>query len=90
MPQYVIPQEAAEERYDALADRSFAEGSKAGATGDKYLRDTVFLATVLFLVGISGHFPLRQARYGLIGIGTLILIFAVTQLLSLPGPPPGH
>jgi hypothetical protein len=87
MPQYVIPQEAAARRYDATADASFAKGSEAGTTGDKYVRDTVFLATVLFLVGISGHFPLRQARYGLIGVGVLILIFAVEQLLGLPGPP---
>ena len=66
---------------------SFARGSEAGATGDEYVRDTVFLATVLFLVGISGHFPLRQARYGLIGVGALILVFAVIQVLGLPGPP---
>jgi hypothetical protein len=87
MPQYVIPQEHAANVDDAQADASFAKGSEAGATGDKYVRDTVFLATVLFLVGISGHFPLRQARYALIGIGTLILAFAVVQLLGLPGPP---
>lgn len=90
MPQYVIPQEAAATHYDAQADVNFAKGSAAGATGDKYVRDTVFLATVLFLVGISGHFPLRQARYGLIGIGALILVFAVVQLLGLPAPPSGH
>ena len=48
---------------------------------------SVFLATVLFLVGISGHFPVRQARYGLIGIGGLLLIFSVIQLAELPGPP---
>ena len=47
----------------------------------------MFLATVLFLVGISGHFRVRQARYGLIGIGALILAFAVFQLLGLPAPP---
>jgi hypothetical protein len=87
MPQYVIPQEAAAAAGDAAADREFAKGSDAGATGDKYVRDTVFLATVLFLVGISGHFPLRQARYGLIGVGALILMFAVAQLLGLPKPP---
>ena len=87
MPQYVIPQEAATTANDAKADSEFAKGSAAGATGDKYVRDTVFLATVLFLVGISGHFPLRQARYALIGIGALILGFAVIQLLGLPGPP---
>jgi hypothetical protein len=87
MPQYVIPQEAQANMDDREADRSFASGSAAGATSDKYVRDTVFLATVLFLVGISGHFPLRQARYALIGIGSLILLFAVVQLLGLPGPP---
>ena len=87
MPQYVIPQATVAGAYDKAADASFAKGTKAGATGDKYVRDTVFLATVLFLVGISGHFPLRQARYGLIAIGVLLLVFSVVQLAELPGPP---
>ncbi len=89
MPQYVIPQEVAADAYDKQADAEFAKGSHAGSTGDKYVRDTVFLATVLFLVGISSHFPVRQARYGLIGVGALILVFAVIQVLGLPGPPAG-
>jgi hypothetical protein len=87
MPQYVIPQEAAEKAHDARADAAFARGSEAGATADKYIRATVFLATVLFLVGISGHFRIRQARIGLIAAGGLLLAFAVIQLLGLPGPP---
>lgn len=87
MPQYVIPQEQASKVYDAQADANFTRGSEAGATSDKYVRDTVYLATVLFLVGISGHFPVRQGRYGLIGIGCLFLVFALVQLLNLPGPP---
>jgi hypothetical protein len=87
MPQYVIPQEAATTAYDARADAAFAKGSAAGSTADKYVRDTVFLATVLFLVGISGHFRIRQARLGLIGLAGFLLAFAVIQLLGLPGPP---
>jgi hypothetical protein len=87
MPQYVIPQEGASRVADAQADANFSKGSEAGTTGDKYVRDTVFLATVLFLVGISSHFPLRQARYALIAVGALTLGFAVVQLLGLPGPP---
>jgi hypothetical protein len=87
MPQYVIGQEVAANAYDAQADAAFAKGTGAGATGDKYVRDTVFLATVLFLVGISSHFPLIQARYSLIGVGILILAFSIVQLLGLPGPP---
>jgi hypothetical protein len=87
MPQYVIPQEAAEKAHDARADAAFAKGSEAGDTADTYIRATVFLATVLFLVGISGHFRIRQARMGLIGAGGLLLAFAAIQLLDLPGPP---
>ena len=87
MPQYVIPQEAVAKAHDARADAAFAEGSEAGQTADRYVRATVFLATVLFLVGISGHFRIRQARMGLIGAGGLLLAFAVIQLLDLPGPP---
>jgi hypothetical protein len=87
MPQYVIPQANAANAYDAAADAAFARGTTAGATGDKYVRDTVFLATVLFLVGISGHFTVRPARGGLIAIGVLLLVFSIVQLLSLPGPP---
>jgi hypothetical protein len=87
MPQYVIPQDAQAKFYDVQADAAFTKGSDAGSTADKYIRDTVFLATVLFLVGISGHFRIRQARLGLIGIAGLLLVFSVIQLLGLPGPP---
>ncbi|MBV9050177.1 MAG: hypothetical protein JOY58_18050 [Solirubrobacterales bacterium] len=87
MPQYVIPQQTTAAAYDATASAAFASGSTAGSTSDKYIRDTVFLATVLFLVGISGHFRIRLARLGLIVVGASLLVFAVIQLLGLPGPP---
>jgi hypothetical protein len=87
MPQYVIPQQALANRYDAEADKAFAEGQSAGETADKYVRDTVFLATVLFLVGISGHFRIRQARFALVGIGLVLLAFSIIQLAGLPAPP---
>ena len=87
MPQYVIPQEQLAKRLSAQADAAFARGSAAGENSDKYVRDTVFLATVLFLVGISGHFGIRTARLGLVGVGIAILIFSAVTLLGLPAPP---
>jgi hypothetical protein len=87
MPQYMIPQEVASQLHDRRADAAFTKGENAGSTSDKYIRDTVFLATVLFLVGISGHFRIRQARYGLIAVAALFLVFAVIQLVGLPEPP---
>jgi len=87
MPQYLVPQEQLAFAYDGEADGLFLKGSQAGATSDKYIRVTVFLATVLFLVGIGGHFRIRGARYAVISVGGLLLVFSVVQLLELPGPP---
>ena len=87
MPQYVIPQQTLANKLDAQADEEFTTGSDAGGTADKYVRDTVFLATVLFLIGISGHVKLRQARYGLVTLGVVLLVFSVIQLIGLPPPP---
>ncbi len=87
MPQYVIPQQTQANDYDAQADAEFTTGTDAGGTGDKYVRDTVFLATVLFLVGISSHFGFRQGRYALVTVGIALLVFSVIQLAGLPAPP---
>jgi hypothetical protein len=42
---------------------------------------------VLFLVGISTRFPLRGARYALVGVGTVLLLVSFVLLLQLPEPP---
>jgi hypothetical protein len=74
-------------RLDSQADAYYAEGQHAGETGDKYIRVTVILATVLFIVGISSHFRIRNIRIGLVLLGTGLLIFAAVEILQLPGPP---
>ena len=58
------------------------DGASAG-----YVRVTVFLASVLFLVGISTHFPSRGVRYALIGLSAAVLVVALVQLAQLPRPP---
>ena len=87
LPQYRIPQEAQASVLNRKAEDFFAEGQASAATADKYVRLTVFLAAVLFLVGISSHFPVRVARYGLLALALLMLLVSVVQLLGLPGPP---
>jgi hypothetical protein len=86
MPQYKQPGIAAAKELDVKASEEFARGESQGSTADKYVRTTVLLASVLFLVGISSHFPLRGARYTLIGIGTAVLLFSLVQLAQLPVP----
>jgi hypothetical protein len=87
MPQYRIPQQAAGLTLSAQADAYFRAGEAAAGTADKYVRLTVFLAAVLFLVGIGSRFPVRAARYGLVGVAGVLLIVSIVQLLGLPGPP---
>lgn len=87
MPQYRQPEVEAARRLDDQADEAFAAGASDGNTADDYVRTTVFLAVVLFLVGISAHFPLRAARYGLIVLGVVLLVISLVQLAQLPRPP---
>jgi hypothetical protein len=87
MPQYRIPQEAQAKVLNAQADAYFAEGQAADTTADKYVRLTVLLAAVLFLVGIGSRFPLPVARYGLNAVAGVLLIVSIIQPLGLPGPP---
>jgi hypothetical protein len=87
MPQYVIPQEKQAVELTARADELFSEGQSAAGTADKYVRLTVLLAAVLFLVGIGSRFPVRVARHGLIALAAGLLVVCVIQLLGLPGPP---
>jgi hypothetical protein len=73
--------------FDKQADEAFASGQDAGTKSDKYIRTTVFLASVLFLVGISTRFPVRGGRYALVGLGAVLLVVSFVLLLQLPGPP---
>jgi hypothetical protein len=87
LPQYQIPQDAQARVATAQANAYFTEGQAAAGTADKYVRLTVLLAAVLFLVGIGSRFPVRLARYGLNGVAAVLLVISVVQLLGLPGPP---
>ena len=87
MPQYVLPQATLANALDAKANSYYALGEQAGSNADGYVRTTVYLATVLFLVGISGHFKVRAARIGLISIAGVILVFSSISLIVAPKPP---
>jgi len=87
MPQYVQPELIQANALDARADHYYSLGETAGSNSDGYVRTTVYLASVLFLVGISGHFRVRSARTVLVGMGGIILVFSVILLIAAPKPP---
>jgi hypothetical protein len=87
MPQYNPAGTVHAKLLDAQANGQYAKGQEAAVTGDKYVRVTVILASVLFIVGISSHFPTRGIRIGLVAVGAALLIFGSVEILQLPGPP---
>jgi len=85
MPQYRLPVQARANALDSAADARFHAGNQAGLVGDNYVRITVFLAAVLFLVGIGSSFKLHGVRYALIIFGSVLLILSIVLILRQPG-----
>jgi hypothetical protein len=87
MPQYRPAGEAEASALDAKADAAYTDAEHGGKNSDNYVRTTVVLASVLFLVGLSTQFPYRAIRLGLIGLGVALLTVAVATIVQLPTPP---
>jgi hypothetical protein len=87
MPQYRLADQAKAEALDREAVAASVAGHHAGVVGDDYIRITVFLAAVLFLVGIGSTFKLPTIRYALISVGSMLLILATVLMLRQPGLP---
>jgi hypothetical protein len=87
MPQYRLADQVRAEALDREAVAATEAGHHAGVVGDDYIRITVFLAAVLFLVGIGSTFKLHTVRYVLIAVGSLLLVLATVLILQQPGLP---
>ncbi len=87
MAQYKQPELAAAAALDKKATEEYTLGVQAGSNSDNYVRDTIYLATILFLIGISGHFRFFRIRLGLVILGGLMLILAVLQIATSPPIP---
>jgi len=84
MPQYRPPGAARARAYDAKAAHEFEQGAFAREHGDQYLRDTILLATVLFLTAIASRFKVRAVRVGLLGVSGVLLLAALGLMLTYP------
>ena len=62
MPQFSEPGMEEAKRLNDLATATFEEGTHARETADRYVRDAVRFATVLFVIGIAQRFRVRKVR----------------------------
>jgi hypothetical protein len=84
MRSYHNPNRAAAERLNALAADTFEDGTKARENAEKYVRDTVLFASVLFLVAVGQRFKAMRARIALGIVAFGLLIFVIVSVLQLP------
>jgi len=84
MPEYVNPQLEQGAELNELANRRFEEGTIARSRADDYIRTTVMLATVLFLIALSQRFRVRRVRYGVLGVAGGLMIFGLVTILTFP------
>jgi hypothetical protein len=87
MPQYKLPAQAQANALDNQASAKFNAGNDAAEVSDNYVRITVFLAAVLFLVGIGSSFQLTGVRYALIAFGSVLLVLSIVLIAQQPGLP---
>jgi hypothetical protein len=84
MPQYHNAQTDLGTKKNALASLVFDAGAHARETGEKYVRTTVLLATVLFLIALSQRFGLLKVRVGMLSVALVLLVFCAVEIIRYP------
>ena len=84
MPQYRNAKLERGAQLNAHASEVFEQGAHARETGEKYVRTTVLLATVLFLIALSQRFGLFRLRLGLLAVALVLLGISVVAIVRYP------
>ncbi len=84
MPEYHNGQIEHAAELNEQASVMFETGTDARETADRYVRLTVLLATVLFLVAISQRFTYRAVRLAATSLAFGLMVLALIGVITLP------
>jgi len=84
MPSYHNPNKQAADRLNERAADTFDQGTRARENADKYVRDTVLFASVLFLVALAQRLKVARARIALGAVACGLLTFVIVSVVQLP------
>lgn len=84
MPEYHNAQTEHAAELNKQASATFDEGTHARETAERYVRQTVLFATVLFLVAISQRFTYRAVRRTATAIAGVVMLVALIGVITLP------
>jgi hypothetical protein len=84
MPQYENAQAELARAKERQASEAFEAGTHAREEGDRYLRNTVLLATVLFLTALAQKFRVHSVRLGLLVLCAVLLAIGLVFIVTYP------
>jgi len=84
MPEFRNPSLEDAKALNEQAAATFDQGTEAGETADVYVRNTVLLASVLFLVAIAQRLKVRAVRIAGTVIGWALLAYTLISVIGLP------
>jgi hypothetical protein len=84
MPEYVNPLLERGTALDHQGDRLFEAGTDARHQADQYIRTTVVLATVLFLLALSQRFRSREVRIGIAVVAVGLIVYGLIAIATFP------
>ena len=84
MPQYRNADLAQAAALNAQASATFTRGTDSRDNGDHYLRTTVLLATVLFLIALSQRFKAHGVRTSVLALALVLLALSLGLVISYP------
>jgi hypothetical protein len=84
MPGFRNPNLEAAKGLNAQASAMFADGTVSRATANKYVRDTVLFASVLFCIALAQRFKIQGVRIGANALALVLLLYTLSTLVVLP------
>ena len=84
MPEYVNPLLEQGAELNQKAERLFDEGTTARHHADEYIRTTVVLATILFVLVLAQRFRTRRVRLGVLVVAIGLMTYGLVTILTLP------
>ena len=82
MPEYHNPQIEQGVQMNEHAAQLLDEGTAARDTADQYVRTTVVLASVLFLLAIAQRFKVRGVRIAVLAVSGALLLYGLVAIAS--------
>ena len=84
MPQYRDPYAAQAATIATQASAEYSRGVDSRDTGENYVRLTVILAAVLFLIAVGQRFKIRNVRWSVLAVACAFLVYALALVAMYP------